>query len=214
MHIFNTLPSATDDEDWMNDYPIADKYKDHFDDIAPRWHVTPLPAFDASGNFIKTCQLKGSLRGALVLVYFQLRHYPIRNKRTNGITSNTFSVTATLVKILECGPECHPSPYKSLLMKGPMSLSQSPTKRKDQVNTVHTFHRGMACSFLLSRSQTCPVPAGSAAPNIDDIKGLSGITGDTMVMVGSLKVDEKKQAVDEEDKATATDNETSVGLWV
>ena len=54
------------------------------------------------------------------------------------------------------------------------------------------------------------MPAGPATPNLDNIKGLSGTTGNMMVMVGSLKVDEKKQAMDKEDEATATDNGTAI----
>ena len=133
---FDTSPPATDDEDWMNDYPIMQKFKDNFDDIAPKWRVMPLPAFDTKGKFIKSHDLEISLRGALVLVYFELRHYPIRNKRTNSIAGNTFSVTATQVKILDRGPDHCPSHYKSLLLKGPMSLPQSPNKKRDQANAV------------------------------------------------------------------------------
>ena len=93
-------PTATDDEDWTNGYPIATKYKEIMDDIAPRWRATPLPAFHPNKKFIDIAKQEVSLRGALVLVHFKLRHYPIRNKRTNGVAGNTFSATATLVKIL------------------------------------------------------------------------------------------------------------------
>ena len=146
---FVTYPPATDEEDWTNDYPIAPKYKDHLEEIAPRWRATPLPAFDMSGKLIKIPELEFSLRGSLVLVYFELRHYPIRNKRTNGISGNTFSATATQVKVLERGAGRRSSPYKSLLLKGPTFLPQSPTNKKDQANAVQAFHPGTAVHIIL-----------------------------------------------------------------
>jgi len=135
--------SATDPEDWTNDYPIAPKYKDLFDDITPRWRATPLPAYDTDGKFIDIRNHKVSLSGSLVLVYFQLRHYVIRNKRTNGVGGNTFSAVATQVKILQHAAERGSSPYKSLLLKGPTLLPQSPSVNKDQTAAVRAFHPGM-----------------------------------------------------------------------
>jgi hypothetical protein len=145
----NTCSPATDEEDWTNDYPISPKYKERFDDIAPKWRATPLPAFDTSEKFIKIHELEQCLRGSLVLVYFDLRHYPIRNKKTNWIVGNTFSATATQVKVLERGAERRASPYKSLMRKGPVSLPQSPSKKKDQENAVLAFHPGLLLSSSL-----------------------------------------------------------------
>lgn len=134
--------SASDEEDWMNGYPISDKYKEAFENIASRWRATPLPAFDSSGKFIKVRDLEVSLTGSLILVYFELRHYAIRDRRTNGVSTNTFSATATQVTILESGAVRNPSPYKSLMLKGPKFLPQSPSKKKDQKNAVNAFHPG------------------------------------------------------------------------
>ena len=147
MLTFNTCLPALD---WTNDYPIAQKYKDNFDNIASRWHVTPLPVFDTSGKFIKTHELQVSLRGSLVLVYFELIHYPIKNKRMNRVARNTFSAIATQVKILEHAVHHCSTPYKSLLLKGPMLLPQSPSKKADQANAIHTFHPGKTVSIHLN----------------------------------------------------------------
>jgi hypothetical protein len=103
-----------------------------------------LPAFDANDNFIKIHDLEVSLRGSLVLVYFELRHYAIRHKRTNLVNTNTFSATATQVRVLERGAGVNPSPYRSLMLKGPKTLPQSPSKKKDQINAVQAFHPGNA----------------------------------------------------------------------
>lgn len=138
---------ATDEEDWTIDYPISQKYKEYFDELTAKWRVTPLHAFDTSGNFINVQDLEISLRGSLVLVYFELKHFPIRNKRTNGIFGNTISATATQVKVLERG-ERRSSPYKSLMLKGPTFLPQSPTTRKNQTNAVRAFHPGSNISLL------------------------------------------------------------------
>ena len=113
-----------------------------FEDIVTRWRVTPLPAFDTSGKFIKTRELEVALRGSLVLIYFELKHYPIKDKISNGIAGNTFSAITTQVKILECGTERRPSPYKSLMLKGPTILPQTPSKKKDQIGAVNAFHPG------------------------------------------------------------------------
>ena len=94
---------ATDNEDWTNDYPITQKYKDIFEDIVPRWRATPLLAFDTNGHYIKTHELEAALMGSLVLVYFELKHFPIEDKRSAVISNNTFSAVATQVKVLERG---------------------------------------------------------------------------------------------------------------
>ena len=133
---------ATDEEDWSNDYPITEKFKDIYDDIVWKWRVTPLPAFDASGKFIKAHNLEESLKGSMVLVYFELRHYAIKNRKNNLVAGNTFSAIATQVKILERGADCRPSPYKSQLMKGPKTLPRTSTQRKDQISAVKAFHPG------------------------------------------------------------------------
>jgi hypothetical protein len=156
--------SATDDEDWTNEYPIAIKYKDLFDDIASRWRVTPLHAFHPNGKFVNILEQEAALRGALVVVHFKLKHYAIKNKRTNGVGGNTFSAVATEVQILERPAEPQSTPYKSLLLKGPTSLPQSPSKKKDQARAVQAFHPGthpnLSCyPNLLFRHQPPPPPA-------------------------------------------------------
>jgi hypothetical protein len=134
--------SATDNEDWLNSYPIGQRYSDMFDHIVTKWRVSPLPAFDVGGKFIKIHNLEDSLRGSLVLVYFELKHYSIRDKRNDGIAGNTFSAIATQVMVLERGAERRPSPYKSQMLKGPKTLPQSPSKKRDQVSAVNAFHPG------------------------------------------------------------------------
>lgn len=133
--------AATDEEDWSNSYPISEKYRESFENIVPRWRVAPLPAYDTNGKFIKFDDLEVSLRGSLVLVYFEVKHYAIRDRRSNVIGTNTFSATATQVKILERGAVRSAS-YRSLMLKGPKTLPQSPTKRKDQASAAHVFHPG------------------------------------------------------------------------
>ena len=56
---------AMDDKDWTNNYPIAQKYKDIFEDIVPRWQAMPLLAFDTDGHYIKTHELEAVLMGLL-----------------------------------------------------------------------------------------------------------------------------------------------------
>ena len=72
--------------------------------------MTLLPAFDANGKFIKVHDLEGALRGSMVLVYFELKHYAIKDKRSTGIASNTISAISTQVKVLESGADRLPSP--------------------------------------------------------------------------------------------------------
>lgn len=89
-----------------------------------------MPAFDANGKFIKIHNLENSLRGSLVLVYFKLKHYSIKDRKSSDVAGNTFSAIATQVKILKCGADRRPSPYKSQMLKGPKSLPQFPSKKK------------------------------------------------------------------------------------
>ena len=106
----------------------------------PRWHVTPLPTYDEKRKFIKAQDLEVSLRGSLILVYFKLRHYAIRDKRMSHINTNIFSAMATQVKVLVHGPGQNPSPYRSLMLKGPRTFPQLPSKKKDQINAIRAFH--------------------------------------------------------------------------
>jgi hypothetical protein len=140
--------SASDLEDWTNEYPITDKYRHKLEDIVTRWRLTPLSAYDAAGTFIRIQDLETSLRGSLVLVYFQLKHYAIKDKKTDKISSNTFSAVATQVKILQRAAERRPSPYKSLMLKGPIVLAQSPSKKKDQIAATVAFHPGRYVMFV------------------------------------------------------------------
>jgi hypothetical protein len=150
---------ACDDEDWTNDYPISDRYRNKFEDLVTRWRVTPLSAYDSSGNFIKIRELEVSLRGSLVLVYFELKHYAIKDKKTDRIGGNTFSAVATQVKILEHAAEQQPSPYKSIMMKGPIVLPQSPKKRMDQMAATIAFHPGknVMPSYITPHAQPRPL---------------------------------------------------------
>jgi hypothetical protein len=191
---------ALDDEDWTNGYPIAYKYRDIFDDILPKWRVTPLPAFDANGQFIKAHDLEIALRGSLVLVYFELRHYSIKDKRSNAVASNTVSAIATQVKILERGADHLPARYKSRLLKGPTILPQSPSKRKDQVNAVNAFHPGsVAILFTSGVLLTVPITAPSLPA------GGTSSHQDTPTPSSTSKSEGKKRAIDDDGEATATD---------
>jgi hypothetical protein len=146
------LPAATDMEDWSNSFPISEKYRDSFENIVSRWRVSPLPAYDTNDQLIRIHDLEVQLRGSLVLVQFELRHYAIRDKRSNSIGTNTFSATATQIQVLERGALKNPSPYKSMMLKGPKHLPQSPSKKRDQVNAVAAFHPGDYPFFILGNS--------------------------------------------------------------
>ena len=114
------------------------------EDIAPKWRVNcdPLPAFDMKGRFIKVHNLESLLTGSLVLVYFELKHYAIKSKKTDNIAGNTFSAISTQVKVLEPGTERRQSPYKSLMLKGPIVLRVRKIFKKDQTNAAINFNPG------------------------------------------------------------------------
>jgi hypothetical protein len=98
-----------------------------------------LATYDADGSYVKPYNLETALMGSLVLVYFQVKHYAIRNSKSAGLSSNTFSAMPTQVKILECAAESGPSPYKAIMLKGPTVL---PQKKRDQIAAVNAFHPG------------------------------------------------------------------------
>ncbi|KAF8808339.1 hypothetical protein BYT27DRAFT_7255660 [Phlegmacium glaucopus] len=218
--------NSTDEEDWTNGYPISVKFHRMFENIVHKWHANPLPAFDAQGKFIKVNDLEFSLKGSLVLVQFNLRHYAIRDKRTNGITSNTFTATATQVQILEPATTQRPSPYKSLMLKGPTFLPQSPSKRNDQVRAVNTFHPGnmdtSPCFLVLPNftSKLTILLTGASNVNLANSTNAEtsqpdSTTKQTLIQddVGSRplsKADGKKRVVDEDNEATATEGESSI----
>ena len=99
----------------------------------------------------------------LNLVDFELRHYPIR--KSNGmISSNTFSATTTQVTILEQASQHFSSPYKSIMLKGPKFLPQSPSKKKDQINAVDAFHPG-ELYFLVDLNTSLTRELSTAMPS-------------------------------------------------
>ncbi|KAF8804159.1 hypothetical protein BYT27DRAFT_7302171 [Phlegmacium glaucopus] len=186
----------TDEEDWTNSYPMTERYKDAFQDIIPRWRVSPLPAYDTTKKFIKANDLETKLRDSLVLVYFELKHYAIKDKTTNSIGTNTFTALATQVTVLDHGAEHSPTPYKSRMLKGPTSLPQSPTKKKEQKTAVNAFH-----------------PAAASNSNIGVLdQSITDIHNPTLPQNERVlsKADGKKRALDEDAEATATDGETSL----
>jgi hypothetical protein len=64
-----------------------------------------------------------------------LKHYAIRCKDANNIRGNTFLAYTTQVKIVGKA-ETLKSPYKSKILKGPITLPQSPAKHKKQTDAL------------------------------------------------------------------------------
>ena len=54
-----------------------------------------MPAYGANSSFIKIRDLEAMMRGSLVLVYFELKHYSIKDKRSSDVSSNMISAIAT-----------------------------------------------------------------------------------------------------------------------
>jgi hypothetical protein len=81
-------------------------------------------AYNMDNKFINPDDLTKHLLGAQVLVYFNLKHYAIGHKDVNDIKGNTFSAYATQVKIIG-KVETLKSPYKSKILKGPITLPVS-----------------------------------------------------------------------------------------
>jgi hypothetical protein len=115
------LGAADDAEDWTNNYPMTPKYLNSFHDLRYKWRVNPLSAFTLKGNLIKPRDLEITLQGSLVLVYFQLKHFSIK-EGTDKVKGNTFSALATQVIILETPKKLNPTPYKSRMLRGPTLL--------------------------------------------------------------------------------------------
>ncbi|KAF8814019.1 hypothetical protein BYT27DRAFT_7250431 [Phlegmacium glaucopus] len=92
---------SMDDEDWTHGYLMTEEYKDVFEDIIPRWRISPLATYDTTQKFIKVNDLNIMLQHSSVLVHFELKHYAIRDKKTNSIGSNTFTALATQFKVME-----------------------------------------------------------------------------------------------------------------
>jgi hypothetical protein len=160
-----------------------------------------LPAFDSDDKFIKITDLEVSLRGSLVLVYFELKHYAIRDKRSNCVSTNTFSATASQVKILELGGDRKASPYKSLLLKGPKTLPQSPSKKKEQASAVRAFHPGKLFTAAEKKKLNLSMTAVATGSNMAAESEKEGIYS---------KAEGKKRARDDDEDATATEGENSV----
>ncbi|KAF8815383.1 hypothetical protein BYT27DRAFT_7333929 [Phlegmacium glaucopus] len=215
---------SQDEEDWSNRYPIAENYKTTFKAIVHKWRATPLLAYDESGNFIKVLDHEFLLKRALVLVYFNLKHYAIRDKKTNhdGIAGNTFTAIASQIMILERPAKRNTSPYKTQLLKGPITLPRSPTKLKEQVEAVNAFHQGThaktntlkpamivdspADEPASSRSTGSKIPDQSTNPsttpphdsNQHEVKPFS-----------NSKAQGKKRAIDDDEDATAMEGEVT-----
>jgi hypothetical protein len=107
------------------------------------YHVTPMLVYNMDNKFINPDNLMKHLLGVQALVYFNLKHYAIRHKDTNDIRGNTFLAYATQVKIVGKAKTLK-SPYKSKILKGPITLPQSPAKHKDK-RMLFLPHLGTCC---------------------------------------------------------------------
>ncbi|KAF8801912.1 hypothetical protein BYT27DRAFT_7215789 [Phlegmacium glaucopus] len=204
---------SQDDEDWSNDYPIDTKYKPTFKAIIEKWRVTPLPAYDKNGKFIRVRDQENYLKGSLVLVYFQLKHYGIREKDSNSITSNTFTAVTTQIKILQRAPKRNASPYKSQLLKGPVTLPTSPSRRSLQVEAVKAFHAGSGMEPSGSKASmagTGPEDTNGVTTTITNIPDVFNhsiamiphvSTQDTLNLSLLSKTKGKKRAMDDNEEA-------------
>ncbi|KAF8798368.1 hypothetical protein BYT27DRAFT_7343617 [Phlegmacium glaucopus] len=197
---------SQDEEDWSNGYPITDAHQKAFKAILPKWRATPLPAYDESGNFIKIQDHELTLKGALVLVYFQLKHYTIKDRNSNGVLGNTFTAIATQIKILERAAKRNTSPYKTQMLKGPINLPRSPTKHKEQVEAVNAFHPGTGTKASSNKPITIPntpnevTHSSFASPHTSNPGGSGPL---------SISKEGKKRAIDDDEEATATEGEAS-----
>ncbi|KAF8816198.1 hypothetical protein BYT27DRAFT_7248506 [Phlegmacium glaucopus] len=197
---------VTDDEDWTNDYPMTEQYKDAFEQIIPKWRISPLAAYDTTQKFIKANDLDLMLRHSLVLVHFQLKHYAIRDKKSNSVGTNTFTALATQVKILEHGADRRPTAYKSRMLKGPTSLRQSPAKKKAQTEAVNVFHPGDTSNpATFKRVLMLSFKAAATNSNITTVE--------SQQKHEHSKTEGKKRAREEDDEGTATDGETSIAQY-
>jgi hypothetical protein len=99
--------------------------------------------YNLDNGFINPDDLMKHLLGVQVLVYFNLKHYAMEHKDANNIRGNIFSAYATQVKIAG-KVETLKSPYKSKILKGPITLLQSPAKHKEQM-------QGTSCQKLMGK---------------------------------------------------------------
>jgi len=136
----------------------------------------------------------------MVLVYFELKHYAIKDRKNDRVAGNTFSAIATQVKILERGADRRPSPYKSQMLKGPRVLPLTSSNKKDQINAVKAFHPGMLLYL-------CVDHYWSISFNLDKAATSTSLAETSSASGSSSKMDGKKRAVEEEGEATASDGE-------
>jgi hypothetical protein len=98
-----------DDNDCTTNYPIAEEYRAALHAIKPKWHVTPLPAFDTRDEPICSPKMTATLKESLVLVHFNLKHFSISEKKKKTASRNVFTATPTHIKILKYNGEHQPA---------------------------------------------------------------------------------------------------------
>jgi hypothetical protein len=123
--------SASDGADCTNGYPILEKFRKEFDDVATKWRVSPLPAFDLNGKNISIYALEAFLKESLVLVHFELKHC-LRDDNTpyaHIATRHIFTATPTNITVLAYDAERRPPLYKCPTLKPPTPPQTPPPLR-------------------------------------------------------------------------------------
>jgi hypothetical protein len=102
-HFRNLLPADSNSKfsikEWPTHYPEAQEALRKID--ADKSHrIIPVPAYDTKGKVIEPSQYRIALQGALVELYFTLKHYDIVGKKnqqgTNVYVADISSITVLI----------------------------------------------------------------------------------------------------------------------
>ncbi|OAX30739.1 hypothetical protein K503DRAFT_178495 [Rhizopogon vinicolor AM-OR11-026] len=62
-------------------WPVADRCKDHLQDLISTHEIRPLPAYDENHALIPPLQYESKLKGALVEVHMSIYHHRFKSKK-------------------------------------------------------------------------------------------------------------------------------------
>jgi hypothetical protein len=87
-------------------WPIPAKHRDEFDEIKLNYEASPLRLYRGN-SLVEPADVNDALTGAVVQVFFMIRHYYLRNKKFD-----TFGADIQQIKLLKPGTSIARSGYK------------------------------------------------------------------------------------------------------
>ena len=137
-------------------WPVKASLQADLNKIKFDFEASPLPVY-VEGRFVQPNDVQEMLRGALVEVHFELRHFYIQKDNRDS-----FNATVQQVLVLQPSVARPATAYKERnLLEGPIPLNSSPMEAREADGAGSPFRgdvpRSRSRTLAQDLDQTCPV---------------------------------------------------------